>query len=56
MSRDLSIITLLRKYHLDTALLVYQLSTYSPIETLVNILILKYGLPPFLATFIIALL
>jgi hypothetical protein len=56
MGRDLSIITLLRKYNLDTMILLYQLATYSPIETLVNILILKYGLPPFLATFIIALL
>ena len=56
MGRDISIIHLLRRYNLDTALLLYQIGTYSPIDHLVNILIMKYGLPPFLATFIIALL
>jgi len=56
LGRDLVIINVLRKYKLDTMLLLYQLGTYSPIEHLVNILIMKYGLPPFIATLIITLL
>ena len=56
IGRDIAVIKLLRKYNLDTALLIYQLGTYSPLEQIVNILILKYGLPPFVATIIIALI
>lgn len=56
MGRDIALLSLLKRYNLDTLLLIYQIGTYSPIEHLVNILIMKYGLPPFIATVIIALL
>lgn len=56
ISRDISILSLLRRFNLDNAVILYQIATYSPLEHIINILILKYGLPPFIATLILALL
>lgn len=56
MGRDIALLSILKRYNLDTMIILYQIGTYSPIEHLVNILIMKYGLPPFIATVIIALL
>lgn len=56
LGRDIAFLSILKRYNLDTLILLYQIGTYSPIEHIVNILIMKYGLPPFIGTLVIALL
>jgi hypothetical protein len=56
ISRDIGILSLLRKYNLDFAVIAYQIATYSPLDTIINILLVKYGLPPAIGLLIVALI
>lgn len=56
LGRDISIISILRKYNLDYAVIAYNLATYNVTEHIINIILMKYGLPPIVGLILIALI